>query len=34
MTDERLLEYNFGDWEMKRWGDIDEVELDPWMQDL
>ena len=33
-TDERLLEYNFGDWEMKRWGDIDAAALDPWMQDF
>ena len=33
-TDGRLLEYNFGDWEMMRWDDIDAAELDPWMQDF
>jgi alpha-ribazole phosphatase len=33
-TDERLLEYHFGDWEMMRWDDIDMAELNPWMQDF
>ena len=32
--DERLLEYDFGDWEMRRWDDIDSAELDAWMQDF
>jgi alpha-ribazole phosphatase len=33
-TDPRLLEYNFGDWEMQRWNDIDAPSLDAWMQDF
>lgn len=33
-TDERLLEYHFGDWEMTRWDDIDAAALDAWMQDF
>ena len=33
-TDERLLEYHFGDWEMMRWDDIDSTALNPWMQDF
>ena len=33
-TDERLLEYDFGDWEMQRWDDIDRAALDAWMQDF
>ena len=33
-TDERLLEYHFGDWEMTRWDDIESAVLDPWMQDF
>ena len=32
--DSRLLEYNFGDWEMLRWSEIDQNSLDPWMQDF
>lgn len=32
--DERLLEYDFGDWEMARWDDIDRATLDPWMEDF
>ena len=33
-TDERLLEYDFGDWEMQRWDDIERGDLDAWMQDF
>ncbi len=31
--DDRLLEVNFGHWELKRWDEIDRVELDRWMDD-
>jgi alpha-ribazole phosphatase len=31
--DERLLEVNFGTWELERWDDVDRVELDRWMND-
>lgn len=31
-TDERLMELNFGAWEMKKWDDISRAELDPWME--
>jgi alpha-ribazole phosphatase len=33
-TDTRLLEYDFGDWEMTRWDDIDSTALNLWMQDF
>ena len=33
-TDARLLEYNFGDWELARWDDIDQAALHHWMQDF
>jgi len=33
-TDARLLEYDFGDWELNRWDDIDAAALDAWMQDF
>jgi alpha-ribazole phosphatase len=33
-TDARLLEYDFGDWELSRWDDIDAAALDNWMQDF
>lgn len=33
-TDIRLMEMNFGDWEMKNWDDINPSELNPWMQDF
>jgi alpha-ribazole phosphatase len=29
--DERLLELNFGDWEMKSWNEIDQGDLKVWM---
>jgi alpha-ribazole phosphatase len=32
--DERLKELNFGDWEMKRWDDIDQQQLDDWGRDF
>lgn len=31
--DHRLMEMNFGDWEMKRWDEIDQIELTAWMND-
>lgn len=34
IIDNRLLEMNFGDWEMKKWDDIDKENLDKWMQDF
>ena len=33
-TDERLLEVNFGDWELKKWSEIDPVALDKWMNNF
>jgi alpha-ribazole phosphatase len=33
-SDKRLLEMNFGDWEMKKWDLINEEELNPWMKDF
>jgi alpha-ribazole phosphatase len=32
--DERLVEFNFGDWENKLWNDLDQNELNTWMQDF
>lgn len=32
IIDKRLLELNFGDWELKNWNDIPEEELNPWME--
>lgn len=32
--DQRLMELNFGDWEMKPWNEIPEEELNPWMSDF
>ena len=34
IIDNRLLEMNFGDWEMKKWDDIDKENLDKWMNDF
>lgn len=31
--DDRLLEMNFGDWEMKKWDDINPRDLTVWMND-
>jgi alpha-ribazole phosphatase len=30
----RLIEFNFGDWENKLWNDLDQNELNTWMQDF
>jgi len=32
--DSRLMEMNFGDWEMKNWNDIPPAQLNPWMEDF
>lgn len=32
--DDRLLEVDFGDWEMKKWDDIPDQEIVPWMNDF
>jgi alpha-ribazole phosphatase len=32
--DERLMEMNFGDWELKNWNDINPQQLNPWMEDF
>lgn len=34
ITDKRLLEMNFGNWEMKKWDQINEQELNSWMKDF
>ena len=34
VVDARLLEYDFGDWEMQAWNAIDTAALDTWMQDF
>ncbi len=31
--DDRLKELNFGEWEMKKWDEIDKKNLDDWMND-
>ncbi|MFZ4927584.1 alpha-ribazole phosphatase family protein [Chryseobacterium sp. Mn2064] len=33
-TDERLREMNFGSWELKKWSDIPEEEINPWYHDF
>lgn len=33
-TDPRLMEMNFGDWEMKNWDAISLEEMNPWMMDF
>jgi alpha-ribazole phosphatase len=33
-TDERLREMNFGSWELKKWTDIPEDEINPWYKDF
>ena len=33
VRDERLMELNFGDWEMKRYVEIDDPRLDLWYED-
>jgi alpha-ribazole phosphatase len=32
--DKRLMEMNFGDWEMKKWEEIDSEKLNIWMKDF
>jgi alpha-ribazole phosphatase len=34
IEDSRLMEMNFGDWELKSWNDIPLEILDPWMEDF
>jgi alpha-ribazole phosphatase len=34
VQDSRLMEMNFGDWELKNWSDIPQEILDPWMKDF
>lgn len=33
-TDERIKEMNFGDWELQKWSDIPEDEINPWYEDF
>ncbi|MBV8325589.1 histidine phosphatase family protein [Chryseobacterium sp.] len=33
-TDERIREMNFGNWELKKWTDIPEEEINPWYEDF
>ncbi|NIF06826.1 alpha-ribazole phosphatase family protein [Chryseobacterium sp. Tr-659] len=33
-TDERLREMNFGSWELKKWTEIPEEEINPWYNDF
>lgn len=33
-TDERLREMNFGNWELKKWTEIPEEEINPWYNDF
>ena len=32
ITDPRLMELNFGDWELKKWDEINHEELSKWME--
>jgi alpha-ribazole phosphatase len=32
--DKRLMEMNFGDWELKKWDEISPEQLNPWMEDF
>lgn len=32
--DQRLIEFNFGDWELKEWEAIPKEEFTPWMEDF
>jgi len=34
VIDKRLLEMHFGDWEMKKWDEIDQTLLNSWMKDF
>lgn len=33
-TDKRLMEMDFGSWELKSWDEIPKDEMDPWMNDF
>lgn len=33
-TDNRIMEMNFGNWELKKWDDIPKEELNPWMENF
>lgn len=33
-VDKRLMEMDFGSWEMKKWDEIPSDEVDPWMKDF
>lgn len=33
-TDDRLMEYNFGDWELKPWSDLKSPETQQWMDNF
>ncbi|MBP2615860.1 alpha-ribazole phosphatase family protein [Chryseobacterium jejuense] len=33
-TDERLREMNFGNWELQKWTEIPEEEINPWYKDF
>lgn len=33
IRDDRIMEMNFGSWEMKRWNEIPDEEIQPWYQD-
>lgn len=34
ITDSRLMEMNFGEWELKKWDVIPEADFTPWMTDF
>lgn len=34
LLDKRLMEMNFGDWELKKWNEIDQDALNYWMADF
>ena len=34
ITDSRLMEMDFGDWEMQKWDAIPEADFTPWMNDF
>ena len=34
ITDSRLMEMHFGDWELKNWNTIPEADYTPWMNDF
>jgi alpha-ribazole phosphatase len=34
ILDERLVEMHFGEWEMRRWDEIDKADFDAWVADI